>query len=790
MNDPISKMGSINQTKNKSLIREKWKKTTDNNSDEDLEELQKKFFSSKLQPAATISKSISDSNTSHGSRNQLNVNNSKDISSEYSEKFPQEEPVDSLLESSMPAAQLIIGQNPPEVKSSRSSLNNSLDKNFTPLKNSISSIVKQKTKYSKTLVPKASEPKITNNEKIIPNPNIPLESKDILFPGFSSNKVEESPVKNISKAQDLNSNNLKSSLSSKPIQKMSLFAKRRLLEKADPTFKAASKAGENIKIPKDIKSFLTSKIPENDVSNHVNNDFIINPNGFPKNFKSDYTSKANEIPDISNFAHNDQGLPRVEKPSKKTVTFDISPSYHDSSQNLNLDNNIDKISNMSTNEIVDAKEEIESLLNPKNIDFLLKRNNTKNSHEKNSITDIPAIENLDESLQKTLNEALKKLNKKELKVDQSNNQVELNALKNNAEFESSPKNDKGRLKISSDVDSNIEIETLISRNQIGINQKNQSESFSEGSKLNSNDFKSSNINKEQSLPQISDNDTDFYKKLKKIYFESEVDETDKLEWITSFSQAKSPSERVLENLKEQSDRVAKLTRDLIDGKETSLIDDPTAHLRFDFNGTLVDVLDDIPTYEGLHHHGENPDSAGYTIPELLHLSRSTVSGQRAIANKLIGNILHNINVLAFSETDSHAIYMCWLDWEGYLYFVSGWTDTYLTVQIEAIKSAWTWVVGMDQSKKLLSRSNNINSSFSAKSEAITKTFQALDRFLDILLDNSQSIISELYTDRIPIGCKRMIFEIINTLNRYSDDFSIKLKTQQSLLSTIKDLNKK
>ncbi|OMJ17716.1 hypothetical protein AYI70_g5792, partial [Smittium culicis] len=100
MNDPISKMGSINQTKNKSLIREKWKKTTDNNSDEDLEELQKKFFSSKLQPAATISKSISDSNTSHGSRNQLNANNSKDISSEYSEKFPQEEPVDSLLESS------------------------------------------------------------------------------------------------------------------------------------------------------------------------------------------------------------------------------------------------------------------------------------------------------------------------------------------------------------------------------------------------------------------------------------------------------------------------------------------------------------------------------------------------------------------------------------------------------------------------------------------------------------------------------------------------------------------
>ncbi|OMJ11019.1 RNA polymerase II-associated protein rba50 [Smittium culicis] len=790
MNDPVAKMGSINQTKNKSLIREKWKMTSDYNSDEDLEELQKKFFSSKLQPAASISKNIADSNTSHSSRNQLNVNNSKyNTSFESSEKFPQEESVDSLLESSMPAAQLIIDQTPPEVISSRGSLKNNLERDVYPLSSSISSIVKQKTKYTKTILPSASEPVITNNEKIIPEPEIPLESKSILFPGFSSNKVEETPAKNISIAQNLNSKSLKNNLSSKPIQKMSLFAKRRLLERTDPTFKAASKAGENIKISKDIKNFLTSKIPENNVSGHINNDFIINPKGFPENFDNDYISKGSEIPDISCNHHNDPDLSRIEKSSKKTVTFDVSPSYHDSLQNLNLDNNIDKISQMSNHEIVDAKEEIESLLSPKNIDFLLKRKN-KNSKEKNSISDIPAIENLDEPLLKTINEALKKLNKKELKVDLANNQMELNALKNKAEIDNSPKIDKDKLKISNDVDNNIEIETLISRNEIRTKLKPHSESISESSKLNSNDFKSYNAYKKDSIPQISDNDTDFYKKLKNIYFESELDETDKLEWITSLSQAKSPSEKVLENLKEQSDRVAKITRDLIDGKETSLIDDPTAHLRFDFNGTLVDVLDDIPTYEGLHHHGENPDSAGYTIPELLHLSRSTVSGQRAIANKLIGNILHNINVLAFSETDSHAIYMCWLDWEGYLYFVTGWTDTYLTVQIEAIKSAWTWIVGMDQSKKLISRSNNTNSSFSAKSEAITKTFQALDRFLDILLENSQSIISELYTDRIPIGCKRMIFEIINTLNRYSDDFSIKLKSQKSLLSTVKDLNEK
>lgn len=67
--------------------------------------------------------------------------------------------------------------------------------------------------------------------------------------------------------------------------------------------------------------------------------------------------------------------------------------------------------------------------------------------------------------------------------------------------------------------------------------------------------------------------------------------------------------------------------------------------RFDFNGELLlqDKAKDLPTHLGLHHHGDHPELAGYTLGELLHLSRSTVASQRALALKTIGKILDRLN---------------------------------------------------------------------------------------------------------------------------------------------------
>ncbi|XP_029316428.1 LOW QUALITY PROTEIN: RNA polymerase II-associated protein 1 [Cottoperca gobio] len=61
--------------------------------------------------------------------------------------------------------------------------------------------------------------------------------------------------------------------------------------------------------------------------------------------------------------------------------------------------------------------------------------------------------------------------------------------------------------------------------------------------------------------------------------------------------------------------------------------------RFDFAGTLIPSTEDLPTHLGLHHHGEEPDRAGYSLQELFLLSRSQLIQQRCLALSTLANIL-------------------------------------------------------------------------------------------------------------------------------------------------------
>ncbi|XP_030641630.1 RNA polymerase II-associated protein 1 [Chanos chanos] len=61
--------------------------------------------------------------------------------------------------------------------------------------------------------------------------------------------------------------------------------------------------------------------------------------------------------------------------------------------------------------------------------------------------------------------------------------------------------------------------------------------------------------------------------------------------------------------------------------------------RFDFAGTLIPPTQDLPTHLGLHHHGDEPELAGYSLQELFPLSRSQVTQQRTLALNTLANIL-------------------------------------------------------------------------------------------------------------------------------------------------------
>ncbi|KIV96497.1 hypothetical protein PV10_00359 [Exophiala mesophila] len=67
-------------------------------------------------------------------------------------------------------------------------------------------------------------------------------------------------------------------------------------------------------------------------------------------------------------------------------------------------------------------------------------------------------------------------------------------------------------------------------------------------------------------------------------------------------------------------------------------------LRFGFNGRLIAPKEslEIDVKKGLHHHGDAPSSAGYTIPELSLLARSTLPNQRCLAYQVLGRILYRL----------------------------------------------------------------------------------------------------------------------------------------------------
>lgn len=71
---------------------------------------------------------------------------------------------------------------------------------------------------------------------------------------------------------------------------------------------------------------------------------------------------------------------------------------------------------------------------------------------------------------------------------------------------------------------------------------------------------------------------------------------------------------------------------------------PISQIRFSFRGTIIPPKEslNIPVTRGLHHHGLDPASAGYTIPELALLGRSTFPTQRCLSFQLLGRLLYRL----------------------------------------------------------------------------------------------------------------------------------------------------
>jgi len=88
---------------------------------------------------------------------------------------------------------------------------------------------------------------------------------------------------------------------------------------------------------------------------------------------------------------------------------------------------------------------------------------------------------------------------------------------------------------------------------------------------------------------------------------------------------------------------------------------PASALRFDFRGALLPprIARSVPMTVGLHHHGEAPEAAGYTIPELARLARSAFPAQRCIAFQTLGRFLYRLGKGEWGDEGSQMTMGLW-----------------------------------------------------------------------------------------------------------------------------------
>ena len=127
---------------------------------------------------------------------------------------------------------------------------------------------------------------------------------------------------------------------------------------------------------------------------------------------------------------------------------------------------------------------------------------------------------------------------------------------------------------------------------------------------------------------------------------------------------------------------------------------PASTLRFDFRGNLLgpETSLSIPISAGLHHHGDAPSSAGYTIPELTLLSRSSMPSQRCIAYQAVGRILFRLGRGDFGPRGGEVSEALWdiIEKERILEVVMAEANRqkgHASAKAQATQALWLWRKG-------------------------------------------------------------------------------------------------
>lgn len=180
-------------------------------------------------------------------------------------------------------------------------------------------------------------------------------------------------------------------------------------------------------------------------------------------------------------------------------------------------------------------------------------------------------------------------------------------------------------------------------------------------------------------PELDPSSPDFLTQLHSKYYPDLPADPGKLSWMAPISKAEDAH---------------------YDSSLPSLV--PSA-LRFDFKGNLLPPRksQELPTHLGLHHHGDAPGAAGYTIPELSHLARSSFPAQRCMAMQTLGRILYRLGVGVYGEDVAlnQGLWRCMHEgrvMDGLQEAANGRGTSHMGIKAYAVEALWNWQKGGGQ----------------------------------------------------------------------------------------------
>ncbi|KAI0886596.1 uncharacterized protein GGS22DRAFT_158210 [Annulohypoxylon maeteangense] len=293
-------------------------------------------------------------------------------------------------------------------------------------------------------------------------------------------------------------------------------------------------------------------------------------------------------------------------------------------QAIDRENN-EKLDTMSPEEIEAARQELFNGLDPSVLQMLLKRANL-DEPKKNDPFDIPdptqqdvTSTNLDQAQEPP-----------KIQVEDTTIQSKSIATENTpTEQQPADNNGSKRVRWASVADEADEEATTIPK----PTPAPPSDSTPNPPATESNTTDTPETNEPQPKPhwphppntEIDPSDPDFLSKLHTKYFPSLPADPSKLAWMAPIPTTNSPADY---------DSPYHPSQDSL----------PVSALRFNFRGELLPprISRVVPSTKGLHHHGEAPEAAGYTVRELARLCRSAVPGQRCLAYQTLGRILYRL----------------------------------------------------------------------------------------------------------------------------------------------------